>query len=214
MVSRSKGYAGFILSSGRIANEVKQEGDPNVIDKLNAELTECLAGCFPQKTSNQPNLLDIGEKADDMRVDDPPDSKLILNVHLIINNKDARTNAISHRRKNQTKHELKDKCYYLASVRIGWIEDQLLCRYSNDRSSSLYPCRSSPNCSKIENVGETILLFGATRKSWTFFVVRKILIPNNKLSDLDRKPIVDACQKVSKISIVLGVAWSTINSVI
>ncbi|KII74406.1 hypothetical protein RF11_13329 [Thelohanellus kitauei] len=42
-------------------------------------------------------------------------------------------------------------------------------------------------------------------------------MPNNKLSDLDRKRIVDAYQKgqkTSEISIVLGVARSTINSVI
>ncbi|KII60398.1 hypothetical protein RF11_07590 [Thelohanellus kitauei] len=40
---------------------------------------------------------------------------------------------------------------------------------------------------------------------------------NNKLSDLDRKRIVDAYQKgqkASEISLVLGVARSTINSVI
>ncbi|KII66884.1 hypothetical protein RF11_00329 [Thelohanellus kitauei] len=46
---------------------------------------------------------------------------------------------------------------------------------------------------------------------------RKILMPNNKLSDLDRKRIVDAYQKgqkASEISLVLGVARSTINSVI
>ncbi|KII63021.1 hypothetical protein RF11_07109 [Thelohanellus kitauei] len=45
----------------------------------------------------------------------------------------------------------------------------------------------------------------------------KILMPNNKLSDLDRKRIVDAYQKgqkASEISLVLGVARSTINSVI
>ncbi|KII67453.1 hypothetical protein RF11_07839 [Thelohanellus kitauei] len=42
-------------------------------------------------------------------------------------------------------------------------------------------------------------------------------MPNNKLSDLDRKRIVDAYQKgqkASEISLVIGVARSTINSVI
>ncbi|KII64844.1 hypothetical protein RF11_09253 [Thelohanellus kitauei] len=42
-------------------------------------------------------------------------------------------------------------------------------------------------------------------------------MPNNKLSDLDRKRVIEAYQKgqkISEISIVLGVAMSSINSVI
>ncbi|KII65433.1 hypothetical protein RF11_02898 [Thelohanellus kitauei] len=46
---------------------------------------------------------------------------------------------------------------------------------------------------------------------------QKILMPNNKLSNLDRKRIVDAYRKgqiVTEISLVLGIARSTINFVI
>ncbi|KII74051.1 hypothetical protein RF11_00035 [Thelohanellus kitauei] len=51
----------------------------------------------------------------------------------------------------------------------------------------------------------------------TCYRVSHSFSPNNKLSDLDRKRIVDAYQKgqkASEISLVLGVARSMINSVI